>query len=84
MLILKDLNDNSYLLKYVTNKNNDLFEVGDILFIRGIQSIGPSLELNLTLPGNVLKFAYKVDPTVMNYIAIHRDNEKFTADRTEN
>lgn len=48
--------------------------------IRGIESIGQSLELKLTETGNILRFAYGVNSNIMNYMAIHRDNEKFMTD----
>lgn len=68
--MLKDINNNVFKVRF----HEDGFEPGDLVLIRGIGSIGQSLELRLTETGNVLRFTYQVNPNLMNYMAIHRDN----------
>ena len=58
--------------------------MGRLVFVRGLKKLGQSLEIILTLSGNILKILYHVESSTMNYLAIHRDNEKFTVDKQQN
>lgn len=80
-LILKDSNNNKFVVKQTSEYT---YQEGDLLLIRGIKTVGQNLQLQLTETGNVLRFTFQVNPNMMNYMAIHRDNQKIIKEKSDN